>query len=87
MCTVKSTLLASIGKSSISIFSTWLGVYPLLTLLAVIFEPLLTQQNVYIRTLVMSSIMVPLMVLIIMPVINQLLSKLNITNTNQNERG
>ncbi len=59
----------------LSTVSIWLGVYPLLTVLAFALDPLLSGQEVYIRTLIMSLLMVPLMVLFIMPFINYLTSQ------------
>ena len=65
---------AKVKGLSLSIISTWLGVYPILTLLAMLIEPLLSDHQVYIRTLVMSLLMVPMMVLLIMPLMSHLFS-------------
>ncbi|MEO1086877.1 MAG: antibiotic biosynthesis monooxygenase, partial [Acidobacteriota bacterium] len=48
-------------------FATWLGVYPVLTLIAWLFEPVLAGRPVALRTLVMSALMVPIMVYFVMP--------------------
>ena len=46
---------------------TWAGVYPVLTLIALALEPVLSGQPVILRTLIMSALMVPVMVFIVMP--------------------
>lgn len=46
---------------------TWTGVYPVLTLIALALEPVLTGQPVMLRTLIMSALMVPVMVFVVMP--------------------
>ncbi|MEM9013429.1 MAG: hypothetical protein AAGE18_19600 [Pseudomonadota bacterium] len=46
---------------------TWVGVYPVLTLLALVVEPLLGDASTALRTFVMSAIMVPVMVYAVMP--------------------
>lgn len=48
---------------------TWIGVYPVLTLIALIVEPLIGSVVLPVRTLVMSAIMVPVMVYAVMPFI------------------
>ena len=50
------------------VFSTWLGVYPILTAVAVLLEPVMAPRPVWHQTLIMSLIMVPIMVLIVMPI-------------------
>lgn len=50
-----------------AVFVTWLGVYPVLTVLALMLDPYLNELRLPIRTLVLSLIMVPMMVLLIMP--------------------
>lgn len=50
---------------------TWLGVYPVLTLIAWVLEPFMGAQSLWMRTLIMSVMMVPLMVLIVMPQVNR----------------
>jgi antibiotic biosynthesis monooxygenase (ABM) superfamily enzyme len=74
MMTQRLISLSMITKSLISIVSTWFGVYPLLTALAILLEPVLDEQSIFIRTFVMSAIMVPLMVIVIMPAINHLVN-------------
>ena len=56
----------------VSVTTTWLGVYPLLTLLAWLLEPVLTDQHLAVRTLIMSVLMVPAMVLLVMPAMQSL---------------
>lgn len=46
---------------------TWMGVYPILTLVALLAEPLLGSVPIAVRTLVMSAMMVPVMVHFVMP--------------------
>ncbi|MEM7703321.1 MAG: hypothetical protein AAF251_15395 [Pseudomonadota bacterium] len=46
---------------------TWTGVYPVLTLIALALEPVLSGEPVMLRTLIMSALMVPVMVFIVMP--------------------
>lgn len=65
-----------VKQLGLSMISTWIGVYPILTLLVMIFEPLLAGHTVFVRTLVMSLMMVPLMVLVIMPVMNRFFLRL-----------
>lgn len=56
-------------------FLTWLGVYPVLTIIAVLLEPLLAPMSIPLRTLLMSAVMVPVMVFWIMPAITRWSSK------------
>ncbi len=50
---------------------TWVGVYPVLTGIALAMEPLLSGRPVAMRTLVMSAMMVPIMVYGVMPLIHR----------------
>ncbi len=56
------------GKTRLA-FRTWMGVYPVLTVIAVVLDPFLNDLPIPIRTMVMSILMVPIMVFWIMPVI------------------
>ena len=46
---------------------TWVGVYPVLTLIAWALAPVIGGASLPLRTLVMSAIMVPVMVYLVMP--------------------
>ncbi len=59
------------GKIRLAI-QTWMGVYPVLTMIAVTLEPFLSDFPIPIRTMVMSILMVPIMVFWIMPVISRI---------------
>lgn len=50
---------------------TWLGVYPVLTTIAVLLEPWLATQAIWLQTLIMSAIMVPVMVVGVMPALKR----------------
>ena len=50
---------------------TWLGVYPVLTTIAILLEPWLAPQAVWLQTLFMSAIMVPVMVVGVMPALKR----------------
>lgn len=50
---------------------TWLGVYPVLTTIAVLLEPWLAPQAIWLQTLIMSAIMVPVMVVGVMPALKR----------------
>ncbi|MEL6826995.1 MAG: hypothetical protein AAFN91_12165 [Pseudomonadota bacterium] len=50
---------------------TWLGVYPVLTTIAVLLEPWLSPHPTWAQTLIMSAIMVPVMVLGVMPALKR----------------
>ena len=50
---------------------TWLGVYPVLTMIAVLLEPWLAPQPLWTQTLIMSAIMVPIMVIGVMPALKR----------------
>ena len=78
------SLINKLNGRWLSICTTWLGVYPLLTLLAWFLEPVLTGQHLAIRTLIMSLLMVPVMVIIVMPVMQKVMSLLTQTSANQN---
>ncbi|MEO0435850.1 MAG: hypothetical protein AAF098_02975 [Pseudomonadota bacterium] len=52
--------------------TTWAAVYPIITCLIFILEPLISAWPIPIRTLLLSSIMVPVMVLWAAPAINHL---------------
>lgn len=54
-------------KTLIKIFTTWLGVFPVLALVAWLLEPVLTEQALLIRMLVISAIMVPIIVVGVLP--------------------
>jgi len=53
------------------VYLTWLGVYPVLTIIAVLLEPWLALQPLWIQTLIMSAIMVPVMVIGVMPALKR----------------
>lgn len=50
---------------------TWLGVYPVLTAIALCLEPLLGPKPLWMQTFVMSAIMVPIMVGGVMPALKR----------------
>lgn len=54
------------GKHKMALL-TWLVVYPMITVLLAVLEPLLSEAAMPLRTLVLSLIMVPAMVYGIMP--------------------
>ncbi|MEO1249247.1 MAG: hypothetical protein AAFW76_05345 [Pseudomonadota bacterium] len=54
---------------------TWAVVYPLITLLLLILEPLLTGLPMPLRTLALSAIMVPIMVYLAMPAVTSKFSR------------
>ncbi len=62
------------GKTRLAI-QTWIGVYPVLTVIALILEPILSDMEIPLRTLVMSVLMVPIMVFWIMPLIDRVARK------------
>lgn len=66
-----------ISERWLTLCTTWIGVYPLLTGLTWVLEPLLDNQPLTIRSLIMSVIMVPIMVLLVMPVMQRLVARLN----------
>ncbi len=72
---MKKVKVSSRRVKTITLVSTWMGVYPLITLLTLIFEPLLSSKPVPVQTLIMSLVMVPLMVLVIMPTMNLLITR------------
>ncbi|HEV8045586.1 MAG TPA: antibiotic biosynthesis monooxygenase [Rubrobacter sp.] len=53
---------------------TWLAVYPLITLILVVFGPLLGLLPMLVRTLVLTAVMVTLMTYVIMPRMTRLFS-------------
>ncbi|MDQ4127946.1 MAG: antibiotic biosynthesis monooxygenase [Actinomycetota bacterium] len=53
---------------------TWLAVYPLITLILVLFGPLLGLMPMLVRTLVLTAVMVTLMTYVIMPRMTRLFS-------------
>lgn len=50
---------------------TWVGVYPVLTVIAVALEPWLSPLTVWLQTLIMCAIMVPIMVIGVMPALRR----------------
>ena len=50
---------------------TWLGVYPVLTTIAVLLDSWLAPQPLWMQTLIMSAIMVPVMVVGVMPALKR----------------
>ncbi|MEM7544993.1 MAG: hypothetical protein AAF367_05600 [Pseudomonadota bacterium] len=65
--------MAGPRKSRMAIL-TWIVVYPLITFLLAILEPVLTGMPMPMRTLVLSAIMVPIMVYLAMPAVTSRLS-------------
>lgn len=59
------------GGSGRLVTLTWVGVYPVLTFIALLLEPWLSPLSVWLQTLVMSSIMVPIMVLGVIPALKR----------------
>lgn len=59
------------GGSGRLVTLTWVGVYPALTLIAMLMEPWLSPLSVWLQTLVMSAIMVPIMVMGVMPALKR----------------
>ena len=53
------------------ILLVWCGIYPSITLLSVTVVPLLKNLPIYLKTLVMTIILVPIMVLVIIPTIHK----------------
>ncbi|HSK99949.1 MAG TPA: antibiotic biosynthesis monooxygenase [Rubrobacteraceae bacterium] len=53
---------------------TWLAVFPLITVIFYLFEPLLNQLPMALRTLVLTAVMVTLMTYVIMPRLTRLFS-------------
>jgi antibiotic biosynthesis monooxygenase (ABM) superfamily enzyme len=53
---------------------TWLAVFPLITLILVLFGPLLGLLPMLLRTLVLTAVMVSLMTYVIMPRLTRLFS-------------
>ncbi|MEM1433532.1 MAG: hypothetical protein AAGG11_05715 [Pseudomonadota bacterium] len=58
------------------ILVTWIVVYPMITTLFLVLEPVLNPLPVPLRTLVVSAVMVPTMVLWAMPFATKRLSRL-----------
>ena len=58
------------GKHRLALL-TWAGVYPLLTVIALLLEPLLDGQPLPLRTFATSAVMVPAMVYALMPLIRR----------------
>lgn len=59
------------GGSGRLVSLTWLGVYPVLTAIALLLEPILAPAPVWQQTLMMSLIMVPIMVVGVMPLLKR----------------
>jgi hypothetical protein len=60
---------------------TWLGVFPTITLLLHFLEPLLNYLPLALRTLVLSTIMVPLLTYVVMPWLTKLLYRWLLPNS------
>ena len=58
------------GKGRLALV-TWIGVYPVLTLIALAVEPILSTLPIAIQTFIMSAIMVPVMVFAVMPALRR----------------
>lgn len=56
------------------VFVTWLAIYPAITLLLFLGGPLLEPLPLPLRTLVLTGILVPLMVCVLVPILNRVLS-------------
>ena len=66
---VRSQPAASRSRHRLAL-RTWMGVYPVLTAIALVLEPILIGMPVPMRTLVMSALMVPIMVYGVTPLIS-----------------
>jgi antibiotic biosynthesis monooxygenase (ABM) superfamily enzyme len=58
---------------------TWLVVYPLITMLLYVFEPFMVSWPIPMRTLFLTAILVPIMVLWAMPNANQFVDKVKMS--------
>lgn len=59
------------GGSGRLVTLTWLGVYPVLTIIALALDPLLASRPLWLQTFLMSAIMVPIMVIGVMPALKR----------------
>ncbi|MDJ0758818.1 MAG: hypothetical protein QNJ19_05425 [Woeseiaceae bacterium] len=53
------------------VFATWLAVYPVITLLSLVLDPLIRNLILPLQTLLISVVMVPLLSLVVMPVVKK----------------
>ncbi len=70
---VKPNLLKLKGKQAIMV---WLAIYPTITIIFFFFGAQLQALPFYLRTLVLTLVLVPLMVFILLPLIQKLFAKL-----------
>jgi antibiotic biosynthesis monooxygenase (ABM) superfamily enzyme len=54
---------------------TWLAVYPTITAMLAVFEPLGLQTPMPVRTLLLTIVLVPLMVFVLVPILSRALAK------------
>lgn len=53
-------------------FVVWLGLYPTLIVFSILFGDLLKDLNVYLRLLITTAVVVPIMVGVLIPLMNRL---------------
>lgn len=51
---------------------TWLGLFPTIIFVSFLLGDFLEEINTYLRTILLTSIVIPLMVYVVMPLINKL---------------
>lgn len=62
------------GRKLLQAFTTWVAVYPIITCLILVLDPLVRDWPTPARTLLLSSIMVPVMVIWAVPMMNRLVA-------------
>jgi antibiotic biosynthesis monooxygenase (ABM) superfamily enzyme len=56
-------------------FITWLAIYPALTITLALLGPALAPLPLYLRTLVMTAVLVPIMVYVLVPAVQRIFAR------------
>ena len=54
---------------------TWLAIYPALTITLALLGPALTPLPLYVRTLVLTAVLVPIMVYVLVPTVQRIFAR------------
>jgi len=67
---------AKVKNQLIQSLKIWIAIYPAITLIMLLFGRQLAALPIYLRTLVLTLILVPLMVFVLLPIVNALSKRL-----------
>ncbi len=72
ICIILIPMNAKVKNQLIQSLKIWIAIYPAITLIMLLFGRQLAALPIYLRTLVLTLILVPLMVFVLLPTVNAL---------------